>query len=335
MKYRIFAGFLLSALVFSLGGSTFADSKSKRGNGMQLVSMLPASDGVVIFDAKRGLGEALPRILAGNQPLFAKVTGHIDEFRTRTGIDIRQFDEVAVGVSVRHLGAKQYDIDPLVVGRGQMSSAALIGAAKLATNGKYREETIGSRTIYIFDAEKIASQTPATKVASQMPEVAAAALDDRTLAFGDLARVRAALEGSTRVNQTLVNMLQKDPTAVGSFAAKLPTGLKAFLPLENDELGQNIDSIEYLYGSTTVGPASATFRATARTRQNPQATSLHQTLSGLQTFGGGLLAGSRSAKNQLFARVLESVKFSVRANEVSLDLTVPQSDLDALVGLIK
>lgn len=336
MKYRIFAAFILSAFVLSLGGSTYADlRKRNRAKGLDLVSMLPASDGVIIFDGKRAFGEALPRVLAGNQPLFSKVTSHIEEFRTRTGIDIRQFDAVAVGVAARQVAAKKYDVDPLVVARGQMGSAALIGGAKLAANGKYREETVGGRTIYIFDLEKAAPQAVQVTNGNARMEVAAAALDDRTLAFGDLARVRATLERTTNVEPLLVTMLQKDPMAVGSFAAKLPTGLKAFLPLENDELGQNIDSIQYIYGSTNVGPTSATFRATARTLQNAQATSLHQTLSGLQVFGGSLLAGSKSTKNQLFARVLESLKVSVKANEVTLDLTVPQSDLDALVGLIK
>jgi hypothetical protein len=83
-----------------------------------------------------------------------------------------------------------------------------------------------------------------------------------------------------------------------------------------------------------VAAGIATLHVTARTLQNAEAKSLHDTLSGLQVIGKAFLSGAKSADKQVYARLVENVKFSVRANEVNMDLQVPQSDIDILVGTL-
>jgi len=332
MKYRIFAVFVLSVLALNLGGSTFADSKMKKTGANELVSLLPASDGVMTLDVKRFFGEALPRLLSGNQPMLAKITGEIDKFQEKSGIDIRKFEYIAAGVTSRRVSEKKYDVEPVVIARGQLSSAALIGAAKLASNGKYSEERFGERTIYVFTGTKI----PANDTANSVPDVIAVTIiDQTTVAFGTLERVRQTLEAKTKVGLDLTSLLERSPMAVTSFAAKLPAGMKSFMPLENDELGKNIDAIQYVYGNADVSVDSASIHMTARTLQNAQAKGLHETLEGLQMIGKAFLGNAKGADKQVFARMIENVKFSVRANEVMFDLQVPQSDIDILVGSFK
>jgi hypothetical protein len=157
-------------------------------------------------------------------------------------------------------------------------------------------------------------------------------IDSTTLAFGSLARVRQTLEGKTKVGTDITGLLQLNPSAVTSFASKLPPGMKSFLPLENDELGKSIDSIQYVYGNADVAAGLATLHVTARTLQNAEAKSLHETLSGLQVLGKAFLSGAKGADKQVYARLIENVKFSLRANEVNMDLQVPQGDIDILVG---
>ena len=336
MKYRIFAVLVLSVLVLNLGGSTFADSKAKRANMTQLIALLPASDGVVVFDVKRFFVEAMPKLGSTNQAMLAKVSGKIDDFQKRTGVDIRQFDDVAIGVSTRQIAEKKFDVDPVVIGRGQITSASLIGAAKVASKSKYREERVGDRVMYVFDAQKVVAQPgPGAAVLDKVKEVAVAALDDKTVAFGDVGRVRQTLEGKTKVGGDLVGMLDRSPTAVAAFAARPPAGLKAFIPLDNDELGKNIDSIQYVYGNANVMADAATIHVVARTYQNVQATSLFETLEGLQLLGKAFLGGAKGADKQVYSRMIENAKFAVRANEVTFDLSVPQADIDVLVGLMK
>jgi hypothetical protein len=330
MKYRIFAVLVLAVLVLDLSGSAVAGSYSRR-SGAELVSLLPASEGVIIVDVKRSF-EALPKLLANNPAMLAKITNHIDGFQSKTGIDIRQFDSIAAGINAKPIANKKYDIDPVVIARGQTSAASLIANATRSGNLKYKEERFGERTIYIFDAADIGASPHAADRFSD--GIAVTVIDSTTLAFGSLARVRQTLEGKTKVGTDITGLLQLNPSAVTSFASKLPPGMKSFLPLENDELGKNIDSIQYVYGNADVAAGIATLHVTARTLQNAEAKSLHDTLSGLQVIGKAFLSGAKSADKQVYARLVENVKFSVRANEVNMDLQVPQSDIDILVGTL-
>jgi hypothetical protein len=122
MKYRIFAVCCYSMLILNLGGSTLAGAQGRR-SGAELVSLLPASEGVMIVDVKRSF-EALPKLLANNPAMLSKITSHIESFQAKTGIDIRQFDSIAAGINAKPIANKKYDIDPVVIARGQTSAAS-------------------------------------------------------------------------------------------------------------------------------------------------------------------------------------------------------------------
>ena len=135
--------------------------------------------------SKRFFGEALPKLLASNQAMLTKVNAKIDEIKTRAGVDVRDFDSMVVGITARQLGEKLYDVDPVIIGRGRTTSAAIVGSAKLAANGKFREERVGERVMYIFD-EKVNVLVPSTGTV-HTKEVAVSALDEKTIAFGEVA----------------------------------------------------------------------------------------------------------------------------------------------------
>ncbi|NOT49264.1 MAG: hypothetical protein HOP17_16165 [Acidobacteria bacterium] len=350
MKIRILALTCLCVLVLNMAGSAVADVKSRKAvsPANQLALLLPASDGVVTVDVKRFFSVALPKLLTANQPMLDQVTAKIALMKERTGIDIRQFEYLAAGVTAKPISGKEYDIDPVIIARGQISSGSLIGAAKLASNGKYKEEKAGDRTIYIFSAKDLAEQAKqnapvgknsgmADKMIDRMSkDVAVTAIDANTIAFGDLELVRQAVSAArTPVSNDLIGLLGKKETSVVNFAAKMPNGMSVFLPLENDELGKNIDAIRYVYGNMDVAAEAATVNITARTLQNAQATALLETLEGLQLIGKAFLGSAKGPDKQVFARMIDNAKFTAKSNEVMLDLSVPQSDIDILVGMLK
>lgn len=345
MKTKLLAIFTLSVLVLNTAASAIVDTKVKKAaDTASLVAMLPASDGVVVFDVKTFLGSALPQLLSGNQAMLAEVTKAIDEAKTKTGIDVRQFETLAAGVTATKIAEKKYDLDSVVIARGQVNASAVLAAAKLAANGKYREEKLGERTVYIFEARQVVAQNapqPTTKTAGPInkmlgafsKEMAAVALDANTLAFGTVEKVKATATGTSKVDKDITDLLSKT-SPVASFAARIPEGMSVFLPLENDELGKNVDSIKYLYGSMNVNGVGTTLSATARTLQPQQATSLKRTLDGLQMLGKAFLGGGKGADKEVYARLIDNVKFSAKGNEVSMDLAIAQSDVDFLIGLL-
>jgi hypothetical protein len=348
MKKKIAIMFALAAVALALGTFVSADVKKagvKRVQAADLVALLPASDGVVTLDVRRFFNDALPSLLSANQPMLAEITGKIEEAKAKTGVDIRQFSSVAVGViSRKREGSKALDYDPVVIARGDISSGALIGAAKLAANAKYREEKFGDKTIYIFEAKKIVADNSAKagapagtdKVLDRVSsEIAVTALDSTTLALGDPVRVRETLTGKTRISADLLGLLATENSPVVTFAGRVPAGVESLLPLDNDELGKSLASIRYMFGNLDVTGGNAAVHAVARTLQSSQAKSLLETLEGLQMVGKAFLGGAKGVDKEVYARMIDNAKFTTRGNDVMLDLAVSQSDIDILVGSLK
>ena len=349
MRTKFFAFAAIAVLLLNVVGLAAGDTrraKVKKHQATRLVSLLPASDGVVVFDSRRFIDESLPRLLSANQPMLDEIMGKISELDSRVGIDVRKFDQVAVGVNVKHLSAKDFDCEPVGIASGDIKAGALIGIAKLASNGKYREEKIGEQTVYIFTMKDAVKNLPAKSTNSDITntigegmkgftEIAVTAVDQNTLVFGCLERVRETLEAKSHVGADITDLLFARETAVMSFAFKAPEGTSKMLALDNDELGKNINAIRYLSGSLDVAAAGTSLQMMARTEKPEQATGLKGTLEGLQMIGKALLGNSKGAEQKLYGRLVNSVKFEARANDVTLDLFVPQADIDALITGLK
>ena len=343
MIKKIFALFILITFILSAVALIFADTKTSKTNN-ELAALLPTSDMVITLDAQRLFNQALPQVLSANQEMLGEINAHINALKSKTGLDARQFQQVAVGLTTKQISAKDVEFEPFVLARGSFNSGALLAVAKMASNGKYREEKIGSRTVYIFTPKEIAeANRPNTKnsflskifdkvTKNLTREVAVTTYDDKTLAFGTPARVREAFETKTRIATDILGLVNRNPNAVVSFGGRMPTGMSAFLPFENDELGKNLDSIRQVSGALNIGDGSAALFVTAKTLKDEQAQGLKETMEGLQVLGKAFLGGSKSADKQVYARMVENAKISRSGSEVSFDLQVPQTDIDVIIS---
>lgn len=342
MKHRFFALFIAFTFILNAVSATFADTKSNR-NG--LLALLPASDAVVALDAKRFFSVALPQILSGNKEMLDEINGKIDEFRDKTSIDIRQFEQIAVGVSAREVSAAETTFEPIVLARGTFNPSQLLTLAKFASNGTYKEEKIGSRTVYIFSAKEIIEKNKPTAKSSLVQklldkilpplagETAITVYDNNTLAFGNLARLRLMLSGGkARLDANLLSLVNRNPNAVMSFAANLPKGMSSIIDLDNDELGKTLDSIRQINGMMDVSGENTQISFTAKTLEVKQAEELSQSLTDLREVGKILLGGAKGADKKVYARILESTKITQKGSEVIFDLQVAQTDINVLIG---
>lgn len=343
MKKKFFV--LFTALIFTLNAfSAFAAAKNTPQVN-QLMASLPNSDAVITLDMTRFMKDALPNVLASKPQILTDINSRIDEIKGKIGIDLRQFEQIAAGVSYKKISATETDFDSVIYARGKFNAGAFLGIAKLASNGKYREEKSGDKTIYIFQVAEIMQQNkPQTANAkngvidrlfnSFSKEIALTNYDNNTLAIGSPARVKESLSSSPRVSRELLDLANRKPTAIMSFGAAMPAGVSQFIKLDIDELGKNLDSIRFVYGTFDFAAGNAALSATARTTDANQAQSLEEMLSGLQMIGKSLLAGSRGADKQVYAKLVEKAVIARQANEVKLDLQIPQSDVDALMGVL-
>lgn len=351
MRIKFLAFFALFAVALAYG-STPSDSVSaknaKRVKTNQLVSMLPASDAVMTFDVGRGFSEAFPFILSSKPDMLNKWMGKLGEFEQKSGIQLRSFDLVVAGMTVKQTGKGKYDMAPVMIARGSGSASAVIAAAKEAAGGKYKEESINGRTIFVFSFKEYA-QKKADDAAAKDPEnkgmidkalgfasteMAIMAIDGNTIAAGIPDRVREMAEGRSKIGKDVVDLLNKKPFGVMNFAAKVPAGMSDFLPLDNDELGASIDAIQTAYGSMDIVAGEMQMGMTARTKQSAQAEQLYDTMEVMQSFGKMALGSSKRPDQQLYARLIERVKLSRNGSDVSFDISVPQADVDQLMAIL-
>lgn len=349
MRIKLFSTAILAVLLFNVAAFSVGDARAariKKAEVSRLVSMLPASDGVVVFDSKKFVNNALPQIMSSNQTMLAEVMAKISEMEATTGLDLKKFDQLAVGVAIKKISAKEFDFEPVALANGDINAGALIAVAKLASKGTYREEKIGDKTVYVFAAKDLVQKNakPANSVVADMldkglkgmtKDVAVVALDKNTLAIGSVPRVRQTIEGGAKISVDVTSLLSTKETSVMSFAMRSPGGMSALLPLDNDELGANVDAIDFLAGSMDVAATGTTIAVTARTKKVEQAQGLKDTLDGLKMVGGAIFGGSKRADQQIYGRLIKNARIDLRGNDVSLDLTIAQADIDGLIGGIK
>lgn len=343
MKNRIFALFAVFAVFLSVVGfSASADNKAKKNN--ELLALLPASDMAMTVDVKRLFDDALPQILSANQPMLAEIRAKIDEIKTQTGFDVRQFQQVAVGIIAKKINEKDFNFEPMILARGQFSSGAVLAFAKLASKGKYREEKIGERTVYVFSPKEVIEEnkskvknSDATAIIDKMlggltQEIAVTTYNENTLAIGSMSQMRSMFEAKTRISPEILELVGRKPNAIVSFGANVPTGLSQFIELGDDELGKTLDSVRQLSGSMDVLDGNTFISVMAKTTDDTQAKNLKTTLDSLQGFFAPILKSSKGADKKVYAKMVESAKITQSGNQVMLDLKVPQADLDVIVG---
>lgn len=347
MRSKFFALLVLSAFFLNVGGAVFAQKTRTNNQTNQLAALLPASDGVITLDVQRLLNEAAPQILSGKPQMLTDINAKIDEMRDKTGLDARQFEQIAVGVAMKQISAQEIDLEPVFLARGKYNADALISVAKLAAKGKYREEKFGTRTVYVFSGKEIVEQNkPATKnswfdnafdrmIKSLTKEVAVTSLDANTLVFGSVARVRETFETKSRITADTLNLISRKPNAVLGFGATLPNGLSGFVNLDNDELGRTLDSIRQMSGAVEFNEGNTAVSIAAKTLKLEQAKSLKDTMDGLQMLGKTFIGAGKGDDKKVYARMIDNARITQNANEVVFDLQVPQSDINILLTGLK
>lgn len=309
--------------------------------------MLPASDGVVTFDVKRFFNDAMPQLLSANQPMLAKIMEHLRMIESKGGIDLRKFEQVAAGVTLKTGTGNKLSADPVVIARGSISTDSLLAAAKKAAEGRFREEKLGDRNVIIFAAKDEAKKNAPAASGSVSPdivnsvidgmpnEIAMTALDSTTLVIGSPQRVLQTIDRTTSVPFEITSLLSNSETSVCTFAMRVPEKMATLVDLDKDELGNNINSIKYMSGSMDVTAAGASVAMLARTAKPEQAKELFDMLQGLQMIGKSFLGGSKKTEHKVISRILDTTKVTNRGTDVMLNIAVAQADIDLLVATIK
>jgi hypothetical protein len=302
-------------------------------NGSIIMSSLPESDAVAQIKVKRLVSEALPKMLANNPAKLAEANAAIEKFKTRTGLDPKMFDQLALGVKFSFPSEGITKLRTVALANGEFSAAAMVAAGRIASNGKYREEKYQGKTIYIFTLDEQIRLLGLFDFSIR--ELAACPLGANLLALGDATSVKSVIDvnrGRKKGNAELIALATKDPNAVIGFGGNLSAQLMRNLDIGNAPIAQDLSALRQVYGSVGTTETNVELFMAARATNGAAAKSLYDTLDGLKLFGNLLVGRLSGAKGVLAKSALSNLRIETQGNEIHLRTAVAQSDVGPLMG---
>ena len=298
-----------------------------------LMASLPESDAVAHVKMKQLLSEAMPRILANSPAKLADVNASIDKFKDRTGLDPRMFQQIAFGVRFTYPAEGVTKLQTVALANGSFSSAAMVAAGRVASNGKYREEKYKDKTLYIFTLDETVKLLGVFDFTIR--ELAAAPLDANTLALGDPAGVRSVIDAShlrKLANAELMALASRDPNAIIGFGSNFSEQLVGNLDIGNAPIAADLKTLRQVYGSVATTERDLQLFLAARAVNAQAAKNLGDTLEGLKQFGALLVGRLSGAKGVLAKSALSNMSIVAAANELQVKTSVAQAEVGPLLG---
>ena len=294
-------------------------------------SYLPASDAVAIVDVKRMLSETMPSILGGDAAKLAQANAEIDKFKTKTGVDLRSVDRVAIGVHYSYPNAKATKLDTVAIAHGSFDPRAIAASVRSVPNGNPREEKYHGATITIInvnDEVKLAGVW-----SMRINELVVCVIDQNTIALGEPATVRAAIDAGKagRAPADLITLATRDQNAVMGFGANITRELLSKLELGNDTLAKDVSAIKQAYGSLDSAQGNVAMTLVARTDSAEATKNLGDTVEGLRQLGSIFTQRMTEPRKSLAESALNNLKVTPRGTELEIHTQVTAASLAALI----
>ena len=325
--------YIVALVIFALACVCSASAQTTRRGanapvGSSVLAALPASDAVMTVDVQRLYKEALPRIYASDPAKLAEINSDIEAFKTRTGLDPRAFERVAVGVRVVQTPLGMIKLQSVAVARGTFSAAAVVAAGRIAAKGGYQEQQYKGKTIYLFNLGQ-----QVKLLGLRWMNLAVVVLDANTLAFGQPERVRAAVDalgGGARVAADVVALAQHDPNAIIGMGGNVPAALKQ-IELPSPELSKSVASIRQFYSSFGTSTSGFQMLTVLRTDNAEAAHNLSDTVEGLKLLAPLYTARRSDDKAKLLQQLVDNTKVSTVGNDVQISLDLADANVATLV----
>jgi len=333
-KNLLVSALALAAAMAPAGAQTRRGTTAPTAQTQQMAAFasLPASDAVMTIDVRRTLA-ALPRVFANDPAKLARINADLNDFKTRTGLDPRSFERVVVGASYTSTASGATKIEPVAIAHGTFNANALVAAARIAAaqKGQSEEHKYRGKSIYVFTLNQ-----PVALLNMRFSELAVTALNNNTIAFGKLERVRATLDAGAgqgpRAASEVVALAMRDPNALIGVGGNLPANLTRKLDFLNPEISRSIAAIRQFYGTVGASDTHFNLNTVFRTDNAGAARTLGDTVEGLKQLAPALISMQMSGERARLSRTaVESTKVGVQGNEVQIKLDLAQEDFTALL----
>jgi hypothetical protein len=221
----------------------------------------------------------------------------------------------------------------IAVASGDFSSDALMVLARMASDGKLRDEKYGTKTLGLMTIDPVAKEAEKNPILKSYSEVAIVPLNATSIAIGSTAYLKAAIdaeEGNKRISPESLNSLMRDPTVLISIAGSPLTSFSKTFGLLGTEANARASRCDSKFGdfyaSVTMDTSNFMLRG-ALNADNPDTAKI------INSLVNGLLRQATSSTPDAAAQtLLKALAITPQENEVMLRADVPQQ---VVVDIVK
>jgi hypothetical protein len=187
------------------------------------LSNLPEADMLIYINPPRILNELVPRILPAKD--VEGMRKGFEEARKQAGIDPTKIDYLVIAFRFKKPTADLNFQSPeyMLVSGGDFSADSLLGLARMASQGKLRDEKYADKTLGLMTIDPIVKEAEKNPFLKGFSEVGIVSLNANTIAAGTPGYLRVAIDaggGKGRISTETLNSLVRDPNALISIAGK-------------------------------------------------------------------------------------------------------------------
>lgn len=327
------------------------------------VALLPKSDVVAILDINRLVNELLPKARTAWPEPVAKLEKELNEITSeaaKSGVDLLKVKSLTIGLKLfgnDTSGAMIVDGITLQPESMKDSTATTYKGKTVYIEKSAPEPKAGSKSSTKGSAApkaRPAARKPASsKAAADGPggvplgnvsdvasnvganllkgTTAFVQLDAERVAIGDEIEVKAVIDAAigsatpaANVSADLSAALQETKsTGLLRFAVTIPDDARK--AAQSEEFLKNLALTKTVLGTLDVGDdMSLVLDAKLRTGSAGDATKLHESLAALMGLGKMMLGGNQDPMMQSLNKLLDQIRISPQANDVTLALSIPR-----------
>lgn len=318
------------------------------------LALLPKSDAVLVIDANRLMNEVLPKIKAAWPQQSEKLTKELDDFISRTGVDLYKVKTISLGLNMSGSNAS----GALILDGLSLDQAKLDAILKEAKAEKTGTLTYKDKTIYQIrsakkpenkDSQKQNEKDSSSEVHSNLPgnvvssvtdtvglklddDTAFAQFDQNRAVLGSQAAVKAVIDAAANPTPNLNSALngalkETSSTGIIRFAVSVPESSRQWLA--GQDYFKDLAALKMVLGAIDFSDdLSLLLDARLRTPSAAEASKIEASLSGLVAIGRMMLGGNQEPMMQALTQLLNEIKISTQTNDVALALKIPRALFD-------
>jgi hypothetical protein len=289
------------------------------------LSSLPEADMLIYINPHRIINEVAPKVLPAKD--VEEMRKAFDDVKKNVGINPQNVEYIVLAVRFKK-PTDDLNFQPpefMVVASGDFSAESLMVLARMATDGKLRDQKYGTRTMGLITIDPIVKEAEKNPFLKSLTEMGIVSLNANTIAAGTPSYLRAAADasdGKERISAAHLNSLVRDANALVSISGTPWNSFaKSFgiLGTESNARAARCESnIGDLYGAITMDATNFMVRG-AMNADNPDTAKIFSNL-----YSGLLRYATSSIPDPAAQMMLKGLAITAEGNEVMLRADFPQ-----------